>query len=75
MISNAEQNCGKYSTKRKHSGIIKNFAAALFLYAGPLAYEFMQQNIPQALPCVCTIQSTIHSEYKRVDEGCFRFDE
>ena len=47
----------------------------MFLHAGPLAYEFLQQNVPQALPCVRTIQSTIHSEYKRVDEGCFRFDE
>ena len=75
LISNAEQNCGKYPTKRKHSDTIKKFATAFFLYAGPLAYEFLQQNVPQALPCVRTIQSTIHSEYKRVDEGCFRFDE
>ena len=75
MISNAEQNCGKFPTKRKHSSTIKQFATALFLFSGPLAYEFLQQNIPQALPCVCTIQSNIHAEYKCVDEGSFRFDE
>jgi len=75
MISNAEQNCGKYPTNRKHSTIIKKFATALFLYAGPLAYEFLQQNVPQALPCVRTIQTTIHSEYKCINEGAFQFDE
>ena len=75
MINNAEQNCCKFPTHRRHSVIIKKFAAALFLYAGPLAYEFFQQNMPEALPCTRTIQSAIHSEYESIDKGSFRFDE
>jgi len=45
------------------------------LYSGPLAYDFLQQNVPQALPCVQTIQSDIHSEYKCINGDFFRFDE
>ena len=75
MINNAEQNHCKFPTRRRHSVIIKKFATALFLYSGPLAYEFLQQNMPEALPCTRTIQSAIHSEYKGIDEGTFRFDE
>ena len=75
MISNAEQNCGKYPTHQKHSTTIKKFAMALFLYTGSLAYEFLQQNVPQALPCVRTIQTTIHSQYKCIDEGSYELKE
>ena len=42
------------------------------IYAGPLAYEFLQQNLPQALQCLWTV---IHSEYKTIVEGDFRFDD
>ena len=27
--------------------MIKKFATALFIYAGPLAYEFLQNNLPE----------------------------
>ena len=75
IITNANKNYCKFPTGRRHSPIIKKFATALFLYSGPLAYEFLQQNIPQAMPCTRTIQSAIYAEYNRIDEGSFRFDE
>ena len=31
--------------------------------------------MPQALPSIRTVQSVIHSEYKTISEGSFRFDE
>ena len=46
-----------------------------YTVAGPLAYELIQQNMPEALPCVRTVQSAIHSEYETTQEGSFRFDE
>lgn len=75
LIKNAECNHDKYHTHRRHLEIIKRFATALFLFAGSLSYEFLHQNIPQALPCVRTIQTAIYSEYQVIDEGLFRFDQ
>ena len=75
LIKNAERNHYKYPTHRRHSEIMRKFATALFLFAGPLSYEFIHQNIPQALPCVRTIQTAIYSEYQVIDEGLFRFDQ
>ena len=34
----------------------------------------MQQNLPQALPCLRTVQHIVHSEYKAIAEGDFQFD-
>ena len=45
------------------------------MYSGSLAYEFFQQNVSQALPCIRTTQSAIHLEYKCIHEDSFRFDE
>ena len=75
LIKNAGHNHDKHPTRRRHSETIRKFTTALFLFAGPLAYEFIQQNVPQALPCARTIQTAIHSEYQVIDEGSFRFDE
>ena len=43
--------------------------------AGPLAYEFLQQNLPQALQYLRTVQHVIHLEYKTIVEGDVRFDD
>ena len=51
------------------------FSTALFIYCGPLSYEFIQQNMQEALPSLRTVQRLIHREYKTLDEGKFRFDE
>ena len=75
MIYNAEKNCGQYRTHRRHPIILKKFATALLLLAGPLAYEFIHHNMREVLPCVRSIQAVIHLEYKTIHEGTFRFDE
>ena len=75
IIVNAEKNVGKFKTQQRHPEILKKFSTVLFILAGPLAYELIQQNMPEALPCVRTVQSAIHSEYETMHEGVFRFDE
>ena len=50
--------------------ILKNF---LLLYAGPLAYEFIQSNMPETLPSLSSVKHFVHNEYKAIDEGVFRF--
>ena len=72
---NAEKNVCKYPTQVRHSEIIKKFATALFIYCGPLSYEFIHQNMHEALPSLRTVQRIIHAEYKTLDEGMFRFDD
>ena len=32
--------------------------------AGPLAYDFLQNNLSQVLPCLLTVQRIVHSEYE-----------
>lgn len=75
MMANAERNASQYPTYRRHPEILKKFATALFILAGPMAYEFIHQNMPEALQCMRTVKSSIHAEYKTIDEGAFRFDE
>ena len=48
IIINAEKNLGKQS-KERHPDVLKKFCIALFIYTGPLAYEFLHQNMPEAL--------------------------
>ena len=55
--------------------ILKKFATALFIYCGPLSYEFIHQNMCQALPSLRSVQQIIRSQYKIMDEGTFRFDD
>ena len=40
-----------------------------------MAYEFIHQNMPEALPSLRTVQNIVHSHYKTLDEGQFRFDD
>jgi len=75
IVINAERNVGQVPTQRRHPTVLKKFSTALFIYSGPLAYEFIQQNMPEALPSVHTVQTAIHAEYKTIDEGRFRFDD
>eukprot|EP00731_Ephydatia_muelleri_P010532 Em0005g1118a len=41
----------------------------------PLAYSFVHQNMPQALPSLRTVQRIVHHEYEVMNEGEFRFDQ
>ena len=75
LFLSAEKNRECCPTHRRHPSILKKFATIVYILAGPMAYELIQQNMPQALPSIRTVQSAIHSEYKTISEGCFRFDE
>jgi len=50
LLQNAESNVGKHTNARRHPALLKKFSTALFIYAGPLAYDFFHQNMPEALP-------------------------
>ena len=75
ILINAEKNALIYPSQRRHTEILKKFSTALFIYCGPLAYEFLHQNMCQALPSLRTVQRIIHAQYKTLHEGIFRFDE
>ena len=53
---------------------MKKFATSLFIYAGPLAYRFIHQNLPEALPCVSTVQKILYHQYEPIPESKFRFN-
>ena len=40
-----------------------------------MAYSFVQQNMPAALPCLRTVQESIHAEYHPLSEKQFQFDD
>ena len=70
-----EQNYLRSPHGRRYDTVLKNFATSLYLYAGPVAYEFVHANLNIGLPCSRTIQGIIHKDYKNISEGQFRFDE
>ena len=65
IISNAEKNAERLPHGRRHPEVLKKFSIALFIYAGPVAYEFLQQNLPQALPSLPTIRRIVHSQLRQ----------
>ena len=73
LLRNAEKNCSKYPTQRRHDNLIKQFATALFVYSGPIAYNFIHKNIPECLPSLRTVQRLVHSTYTFHNEGVFQF--
>ena len=75
IISNVERNALKHPHGRRHSEVVKKFATSLFLYAGSMAYNLVHEIMPAVLPCLYTMQETIHAEYNSLSEGQFRFDE
>ena len=75
ILLNITKNSEKDDKHQRHSETVKKFCTALFIYCGPLAYEFIQHNMKQALTSLRTIQRVLHSEYRTLDEGSFRFDE
>jgi len=40
-----------------------------------MAYNLVHKNMPTALPSLHTVQGVIHSQYHRISEGQFQFDE
>ena len=75
LLLNAEHNAQKIPTQRRHAAVMKKFSISLLIYSGPLAYKFLQKNMPEALPSIRTVQSLLYDEYKPIHEGTFRFDE
>ena len=71
IISNAEKNALKQPHGRRHSEVVRKFATSLFLYAGSMAYNLVHENMPTALPCLHTVQESIHAEYHSLEEGQF----
>ena len=75
LLLNAEKNVQKLPQQRRHEVVLKKFATSLFIYSGPLAYEFIHRNLPEALPSLRTVQRIVSHEYRPLHEGEFRFDE
>ena len=72
---NAERNLDQAPNHRQHLEILKKISTALLIYAGPLTYDLIQKNLPEALPSLRTVQRIICSDYKTFPEGYFKFDE
>ena len=61
IIINTEKMLGSVAnTHRRHPEIVKKFSMALFIHAGPMAYEFIHQNMPEALPSLRMVQNIVH---------------
>lgn len=75
LLSNAEKNVLKLPQQRRHELLLKKFATSLFIYSGPLAYNFLHRNLPEALPSLRTVQRVVSHEYRPLHEGEFKFDE
>ena len=74
ILLNSQANAEKLPKQRRHPEVLKTFSTALLIYAGPLAYEFLHQNMPEALPSLRTAQNIVQSEYSMMHEGSFQFD-
>ena len=75
LVLNAEKNLDRLPKQRRHDVLMKNFATSLFIFAGPLSYEFLHQNMPEALPSLRTVHRIVSDEHKTMEEGIFYFDE
>ena len=73
IVCNADNNACKQLQGRRHCEIVKSLP--LYLYAGSMAYNLVQQNMTTALPCLRTVQRNLHSEYHPLSEGNFQFEE
>ena len=74
LLENAHHNLNKIPTSQRYDTIVKKFATSLLIYAGPMAYNLVHQNMPKALPSLQTVQREVHNEYQTISEGYFQFD-
>jgi hypothetical protein len=74
IISNAEMNSHRLLHGQRHPEVLKKFSTSLFIYTGPLGYDFIQRNLSCALPSLRTVQRLVQTHYKTINEGEFRFD-
>ena len=75
LMLNAEKNLEKLPKQRRHQQLLQKFSISLFIYCGPLAYDFIHSNMPEALPSLRTVQRELSCEYQPIHEGEFRFKE
>ena len=75
LILNAEKNLEKLPKQRRHQELLKKFSISLFIYCGPIAYDLIQSNMPEALPSLRTVQRDVSNDYRPIHEGEFRFKE
>ena len=75
LLLNAEKNAKRLPQQRRHEEVMKKFSTSLFIYSGPMAYEFLHKNLPTALPSLRTVQRIVRNEYHLLHEGEFRFDD
>ena len=74
IIVNAERNATALPQAKRHPEVLKKFATALLIYAGPLAYNFLQKNLHEALPSLRTVQRIVHAKFDAMNEEEFCFD-
>ena len=43
LLLNTERNAEKLPQQRRHEELLKKFSTSLFIYAGPMAYDFPPQ--------------------------------
>lgn len=73
LMLNAEKNVQILPNQRQHNELLKKFATSLLTFTGP--YEFVQQNMSEALPSLRTVQRIVRTTCQPFDEGEFCFDE
>jgi len=71
LIKNADRNPHGYH----HNEVITKFAISLFIWLEPVAYEFLDKNLLEAIPSISLIRNKIHSQYSHISEGEFMLDE
>ena len=75
LVVNAEKNALKLPQQRRHALVLKTFATSLYIHSGPMAYNFIHRNLPEAIPSLRSIQRIVSNDYKPLHEGVFKFEE
>lgn len=75
LKSTSNQNVVREKGGYRYDFELKNFAIAIRLLSGPLAYETLQTNLPCALPSLPSVNRYIHKSNCRIVEGVLRCNE
>lgn len=75
LVSTSKQNVVREKGGYRYDYELKNFAIAIRLLSGPLAYETLQANLSCALPSLPSVNRYIHKSNCRVIEGMLRCNE
>lgn len=75
LVSTTHQNMVREKGGYRYDYQLKNFAIAIRLLSGPLAYETLQSNLPCALPSLPSVNRYINKSICRVIENVLRCNE